>query len=276
MTNFGFTVDPSDPSRTLPSQIDRIVKLMNDALKPIGGHAFRYNGLGKCCPYSIEINTCATTVEIVTAAGNIAPCEELDVKATKEAKVICRDCGDTPDPENLTCGIRLFVDPIEVDCNCLYPPNFPPPNTYIRTIEPTLSGDGYGSESITVIKVQDATHPEGFGYFYQDAATKASNGGPGNDWRYSDVGHGRYGLLDKGSRSSNIEVKCDATYCVWDFVPTYSEVGKVNNELRYHQKDWSRVMIESKYVPLIEQWEEILTALKDRGLCGDIDVHCEI
>lgn len=274
LTPFNFTTDPSDITRSLISQIDRIVSLMNKALKPIGGHAFRQRGIGDCCDFGIQVNTCAATVLLKTSASTIAPCSVANVAATTPAKVICRNCGDTPAPEALTCGIRLFVDPITVPCDCAWPPNLPTPNTYIRTIDVGLLGDGLGSNSLVVIPVQDSQNPEGYGYYYQDMERRQSNGGEGGDWRYTNVPFGDLMQPDKGSRDANTQVICDETYCVYDFDIHYSALGNHNNAMRHHQRDLGRVMIRSKSSVTRLAWEAILVALQARGVCNNIDLVC--
>ncbi len=277
-TPFAYTVDPSDPTRSLKSQINRIVSLINKALKPIGGHAFLTKGLGNCCDYGIEINTCATTVTLNTIVNALpvamAPCAVENNNPTQAAEVICRDCGATPAPIAVTCAIRLFVDQMEVPCNCAYPPNLPPPNTYIRTLQPGLLGDGLGSNSITVVTKQEPEYPEGFGYYYQNAARYQSNGGHGGDWRYTNTNRGFVGLPDEGSRDSNNEVLCEETYCVYDFEVHYNANGFHNNALNFNQKSKAVVLIRSKNTVLIPQWEAILLALKTRGVCSSINYIC--
>jgi len=276
VTQFNYTVDPSDPTRSLVSQIDRIVTLINRSLDQIGGSAFRGSGIGKCCGHSIQINTCATTVELVTSSGNIAPCLEEDVAVTKPATRICKDCGNDPNPEEMKCGMRLFLSGIELPCHCTYPPNVPGPSTYVRTIEVGMASADQGSTDLYVIEVQKPENPEGYGYFYQQMSRWDTTGGEGFDRRYTNNPVGLLGLPDAGSRDANSQYKCDESYCVYDFEVHYSQNNYHNNQLKYYQKDKRTVSIPSSNSVLIGQWEAILLALKDRGLCGKFTINCDI
>lgn len=272
---FAYTVDPSDNTRSLTSQIDRIVALMNKELIPRGGYAYRMKGIGKCCEYGIQVNTCIASVQLMTNAANIVPCSVANVAATKDSIVICKDCSETPDPEALTCGIRLFVDTIQVPCHCAYPPNLPPPNTYIRRIQADVLGGDVGSEYIYVNEVQPPENPEGFGYYYQDKERYQSNGGPGKDWRYTNSPFGDLQLPDEASRDSNTSVDCEEMYCVYDFEINYSALNNgPSNALRFNQRDLGRVLIRSKSSVLRTAWELVLVALKNRGICSNIDTTC--
>lgn len=274
-TNFTYTVDPTDNTKSLVAQIDRIVDLINEALKPIGGYAYRMKGLGKCCDYKIQINTCAT-VKLIGASADIDPTSVENIAASQDADVICRDCGDTPAPETLTCGLRIFVDTVDVPCNCAYPDSVPGPNTYIRTIKPMLLADDNSTGSLYVVEKQAPERPEGFGYYYQQLQRRESTGGPGRDKRYTNAYFGESLILpDAGSRDSNIDVQCDSTYCVYDFDINHSAIGKHNNALGYHNRDRGIVLIKKSNTTLKDDWEEILTALQSRGLCTTINVTCE-
>lgn len=278
VTNFNFTVDPSDPTRSLVSQIDRIVYLINEALKPIGGHAVRLKGLGNCCAHQIQINSCQTNIQLVTQAGNIGPTSIANVAQTAPPTVICRDCAAVPPATNLTCGIRLFVDMVEVPCgecgDVWRSINLPPPNTYIRTIEPSLLGDDVGSDALYVFNVQSPINPEGFGYYYQHKQRYETNGGPGRDFRYSNATFGDLQLPDEGSRDSHLDVICPNQYCIYDFEIHYSKVGHHNNALRYHNTSLGRVLIKNTNATLIPQWEAVLAAFQARGVCNSIQLNC--
>lgn len=276
-TAFNFTVDPTDNTRSLVSQIDRIVYLINQALKPIGGSAVRLKGLGNCCAHQIQINSCQTNIQLITNAGNVAPTSVADVARTVAAEVICRDCAATPAPVALACGIRLFVDPVEVPCgecgDVWRSINLPPPNTYIRTIQPSLL-DAASTDALHVFTVQNPVHPEGFGYYYQHKQRWESNGGPGRDFRYTNAYFGDLQLADAGSRDSHLDVVCLNQYCVYDFTIRYSAVGHHNAALRYHNKNLGRVLIKNTSVTLRPQFEAVLAAFSALGTCNSIDLTC--
>ena len=277
-TAFNYTVDPTDPTRSLVSQIDRIVYLINEALKPIGGTAVRLKGLGNCCAHQIQINSCQTNIQLITNAGNVGPTSVADIARTTPSEIICRDCGATPAPTALTCGIRLFVDPVEVPCgecgDVWRSINLPPPNTYIRTIRPTLLGDNTGSDTLYVFNVQSPIHPDGFGYYYQHKQRWESNGGPGRDRRYTNANFGDLQLPDEGSRDSALDVICKNQYCIYDFDINYSAVGHHNSALRYHNRDLGRVLIKNTNATLIPLWEAVLLAFQARGVCSSINTTC--
>lgn len=275
-TLFTGTTDPSDPTRTMKSQLPRVVRLINEALKPIGGGAVMLSGLGSCCEPTIQVSTCATTFTLRSGVATISATNSSTPSASDPAVVKCRDCGDTPAPTALTCGVRLYVDQLEAPCDCKWPPNLPLPNTFIRTIEPDLLGDGAGSNYLVIQDIQKPVHPRGFGYYYQDMARRQTNGGEGGDWMYTNVHQGHLMQPEAGSRDANVEVLCTEKYCVWDFETIYSATPDMSNSPTYTQKSLARMIIRSKNATLIPDWQAILQAMKDRGICGDVEVECDV
>src|SRR5690606_24805971 len=115
---FTNTTKPGDTSISLPSQLNRIVAGINTALENVGGSAVLKGSLNPGACYFIEVNSCATEVELITVAGNIEPDEVSTPFDEVAQETICKGCGVEPGSISLTCGIRIFVDPIEVPCDC--------------------------------------------------------------------------------------------------------------------------------------------------------------
>ena len=172
------------------------------------------SGLGSCCEPTIQVSTCATTFTLRSGNATISATSTSTPSASDPAVVKCRDCGNTPAPTALTCGVRLYVDQLEAPCDCKWPPNLPLPNTFIRTIEPDLLGDGAGSNYLVIQDIQKPVHPRGFGYYYQDMARRQTNGGEGGDWMYTNVHQGHLMQPEAGSRDANVDVLCTEKACV--------------------------------------------------------------
>jgi hypothetical protein len=143
-------------------------------------------------------------------------------------------------------------------------------------LQPDLLGDGAGSNYLIVKNVQSPIHPRGFGYYYQDMARRQSNGGEGGDWMYTNVHQGNLMQPEAGSRDANVDVICQETYCVWDFQVKYSSAPEISNSPLYTQKSLARVLIRSRNENLITDWEAVLVALKAKGVCSNVETHCDV
>lgn len=276
-TTFSYTTKVGDATTTLPTQLDRVVEGVNSALETVGGSAVIKGTLRPKNGYILEVNTCATSVELITSDGNLAPTTELNPFTELDQTKVCKGCGVTPDTINLGCGIRIFVDPVEVPCDCKYPSNLPAPNTYVRTIEPAFAGDGWVCHNHYSKVSQEQVLPSGFGYFWQDKAHYGQhNGGTGRNWRYSNRRVGRIGLPDDYSRASNAInlIKCDETYCVYNITTVKKDLEKFNNAVHYSNTDLTYMLIPEGDDATKASFEPYLSALQDRGICSPGEIEC--
>lgn len=278
-TDFSYTTKAGDTTVTLVSQLDRVVDSINEALKDTGGSAHLKASMSPKTCYTLEINTCAEVVTLNTDGGALTPTTEFNPFTPQAKNKVCKNCNVTPETVDYTCGIRIFVDPIEVPCDCKYPPNLPAPNTYIRKIEPAFTGKGWDCSNHYWEVSQEQVLPSGFGYFYQDKAHYGQhNGGTGRNFRNSNRRVGRIGLPDQGSRASNAInlIKCDETYCVYNITTTTKSLEKFNNAVQYFNSDGTYMMIPEAHTVTKDSFEPYLTALQNRGICTPGDVQCAV
>lgn len=277
-TLFSFTVNPADTTKTLPGQVDRVVKLLNDALESRGGSAFLKRGLGKCCQYEIEINSCADDIVLIGDGADIEPSSLSNPFASNDVEVVCQTCDNSGTSNTAKCGVRLFASPVEVPCNCEYPDNLPSPNTYIRTLEVQNVG-GWDCTGFYKREVCKPEVPEGFGYFYQKLGLrKNSNGGKGRDFRNSNRSVGYPALPDEFSRFTNAArgIKCEETYCVYNLMNTNITKGYHNNARLHANTSVDYILIPQKDINTRTDFETILAALQDRGICSLGDINCDV
>lgn len=277
---FLYTTKPGDTTKTLPSQLKRVVNEINRTFEAndIGGSAILTNSIGKCCPYSIEINSCENTIQLITDGGNVDPCSVSNPFSAQDLNTICKGCGVEASQINLNCGIRIIVDPLEVPCDCKYPPNIAVPNTYSRTVEPAFVEGGWVCNNHYWKVAQEQELPEGFGYFWQDKAHYGQhNGGGGRDWRYSNRRVGRIGLPDEASRAENAHnlIKCDETYCTYNVLVDKHQNLKHNNQGRVYNTNLAYILIPQKHDVTKASWEQYLAALQARGACAAGNITCD-
>lgn len=276
VTTFDFTTVPGDTSQTKLGQLERVIYLTNKALDETGGYAYMAEGIGDCCDRCIEISTCIDAVLFTTAAGTIAPTNTANPFESLDVDQICRDCDVTPGSLDITCGFRVFVDPVSVECMCDLPANGVP-NYYGRTLKVEFTGEGWECSNTHVKEVQKQVLPEGFGFFWQDREQWQHNGGSGRDYRYSNKHVGRnYKAPDKFSRVSNTHVDCEGTYCIYNLVTTVGKRNKHNNAWKRYNTDHSDFLVPSKDAVTIPSWETYLNALYQRGICTTGNIECDL
>lgn len=278
-TDFTFTTKPGDTSVTLHGQMERVVSQANKAIEAVGGGAYLTPGDRACCPYNITVNTCADSVQFIVDGAPVDPCEEYNPFTAQIKESVCKGCGASPEEVNLNCGFSILVDPLDVPCDCKFPPNMAVPNYYGRTIEPAFAGDGWVCHNHYWTEAQEQKLPAGYGYFWQDKAHYGQhNGGTARDWRYSNRRVGRIGLPDAHSRASNAAnlIKCDETYCVYNITSTDRDHEWFNNAVRHYNTDVSYVLVPEKDTQTKSTWEPILAALQARGICCPGDIACGV
>lgn len=273
--DFTYTTDPADAGSTLPSQLSRIVGLINAELEPSGGFAWLSRGTGPCCAYTLNVMSCYDDFQIDTDDAE-APLTVVPVSPFTEftTSPYCPDCTSQDTATTPTVGLLIYVDPLELPCDCQYPPNLPVPNYYGRTIEVYPIGEGWVGGQTWIAELQAMTLPVGFGYFWQDRERYQHNGGRGKNYRYSRTLRGTVPQPDANSAVSNTTVVCDETYCVYDLIITTTVRGKNSNGLSYSNQDLGFVLVPSGDTTTTASWETILTALQARGVCSGGSITC--
>lgn len=263
---------------TYPEQIKRVVCSINRILEDVGGSAKLQRGIGRCCPYSIEVNTCGVAPKLLVDGKPLDPKLSRNPFSTKQIEQICKGCGITPEKIKLGCGIRLFVDPIEVPCHCAYPPHLASPNMYVRNIEAQFVGEGWVCNNFHSFTSQKSERPEGFGYYWQDQAVhRQYKGGPGRNFRYSNNTRGKVvALPDESSNFTNAAkgIKCEETYCAYNLVIQKSKKGFFNNALTWTNCNIVYLLIpdsDDKTLPSIVSW---LAAFQKIGICIPGNLIC--
>lgn len=260
-TDFTYTVDPGDDTRTLKSQMERVVELINDALGD-DGYAYLTKGIGGCCPYSIAISTTIASVVLTTEDGDITPCEEINPF----------------DSTSHTHGFTVLIDPVTVECLCDLPPD-DVPNYYGRTLKAEFVGDGWACNQTEVIEKQAQVLPEGFGYFWQDKERYQHRGGSGRNFRNSDRYQGKtYYRPDANSRvmAAPATVKCNETYCQYFLRTTQGKLNKFSNALKTYNTDGSWILVPERDSTTRASWELFLNALYARGICNAPTLTCTV
>lgn len=276
--NFEFTTLPEDPTKSSHGQIKRAICEINLILETVGGSAKLQRGVGRCCPYSLEINTCGIAPKLLTSTGPVDPKISRSPFTSKQIEQICKGCGITPDKIKLGCGLRLFVDPIEVPCNCLYPDNLAAPNMYIRNIEAQFVGDGWVCKNFHSFTSQKSERPEGFGYYWeQEAVSRQYSGGPSRDFRYSNFFKGKVvPLPDSSSNFTNASkgIKCPETYCAFNLLSQRTRKGFFSNALSWTNCDVIYLLVPDKDDKTLCDVTDVLAVLQKLGTCIPGNVIC--
>lgn len=272
----GTTAIVGSDTVTLIGQLPRVVDLMNKALEATGGYAHMSRSINGCCSYCIEVTTCAGAILLDSGSDpDISPASTANAFHTafvNEATCVTCDSADTE--VTPTCGIRLYVDPLTVDCLCDLPPNITPPMNYYRKIEVTSVGDWDCADFYTR-EVSAQTLDEGFGFYYQDREHYQDNGGIGRGYRMGNTHRGEIGLPDAHSRSTNATtIKCKDSYCVYNIEWSHPKVGRFSNSLTRNNKDLVTVLVPSADSTTKTSWETFLAQLHVIGTCISQDVTC--
>lgn len=273
-TNTTVTVDGDH--YTLVSQLPNLINQLNAVLKPKGGYAYVKKGIGGCCDYCIEISTCEGAVVFTTQSGSLEAEDAVNPFSEGFTKgAICPSCDASSSTINPTCGFRIYVDPLDVECLCDFPPNDNIPFTYSRTIEITPTGD-WECADFFVKEACAQVLDEGFGFYYKDREHFQNNGGIGRNYRYSNTMRGEIGLPDAYSRSAQAAktVDCHETYCVYNIVWSHDRKEKFSNALQRTNREMSTVLIPAGDTTTKTAWETYLAQLVNIGACTTQDISC--
>lgn len=267
---FANVVDPSAPTQTLVEQIPTVISQINTFLM---GKGSAYLKKVDCCSYEIEVNSCLTGVTLTYHDNSTATYADTSPFTQYTLDEMCDGCA-APATDTYSCGVRIYVDPLELPCNC-YPASNPP-NYLGRTVKVTAWGDGWYNTSYRVVEVAKMSIAVGTGYEVQQNELKQSNGGEGFDYTYGQsYTDGRFELpLDSSAINQASVADCNDLYCIWSvvvenhFAPSQRAINVQNAQ------SVSFVNVPRGDTTTITAMEELFTALAARGFCSSAEVAC--
>lgn len=270
---FSNVVDPDNPSQTLMEQVPYVISQINKWLK---GKGSAYLKKVDCCSYEIAVNTCLTNVAMTyydDAAVTSASTDSF-VESTEED--MYAGCVG-PVGKTYAHGVRIFVDPLELPCNCQYPDGNPP-SYFGRTVTLTAWGDGWNDTSWQAIEVEAMGMFQGSGYEVQQNELMNSTGGEGFDYDLSmDYGPDGSRVPAPGSytRIGQASVaECNKMYCIWSLVVENHMAGSSTARHVSNSQSQSFINIPKEDTDTISAMEEMLAALADRGFCSSATIEC--
>ncbi len=208
---FTGNVDPSDAGQTLIAQMKNIVRQINIALDGRGS-AILTRGVGKCCPITLEINSCADVTLQSANDVDIVPCASINPLSPIETGETCLNCSGDPAPTTtFEYGFRVFADDVEIPDTTCFPPN-PVKGNLVRKVDIYPSG-GFSCGGTYVRKVQKAQHPEGLGYQWQWRDYASATGGSGREHQPFNKNYGPLRLPGNESRAKATLVNPNTEYC---------------------------------------------------------------
>jgi hypothetical protein len=264
-------VDPSAPEQTLVEQLQSVVDQIDVWLTGKGSAALKQID---CCSYSIEINSCLTGFVLTyhddaTTSGTSTPA--FVAFTPSEPCVGCE--GDTE--VTYTCGVRVYVYPLDLPCNCKYPDGNPP-SYYGRTVKITAWGDGWDNTSYRVVPVQSQKVPLGTGYQVQQQEKKQSVGGQGFDYSPGmSYSNGNLPLpLNSSAAVQAINAVCEDLYCIWSVVTEEHTPGQAHARLVHNSQTLNFINVPREDLNDVEDVQAVMEALDARGFCSEIDYEC--
>jgi hypothetical protein len=252
---------------------------LNDYLHPKGVHAHINRGIGKCCDYLLTVAGCINAAPIVVGGGDPVFQGEDPFKSRKW-KESCNTCGTTEGEETPGCKIRLFMDSINLPCNCGLPASGwgDLENFENRIVDVQFRGTGWHQPSVWWEEVVEQIEPEGFGYDYiYDALNFPSAGGGGNFNYHGGYFYGDFSNLTMpgyqfGSFMGG--VKCNETYCqigiCWEKT---GQAGNIN-ALTYTNLEYTKLLIPTGDVNTQAAYEEVFAAFAGLNKCDISGEKC--
>lgn len=264
-------VDPSAPTQTLAEQIPGVIAQINAWMD---GKGSVYPKLVDCCSWEWEFNSCLANIVLTyhdDSAASSASLAAFSEFAIDDPAIQC----DTPAVDTNACGVRIFVDPLELPCNCLYP-DVNPPSYFGRTAKITAWGDGWENTSWRAPIVSKGSVPIGTGYDVQQQELKNSNGGEGFDYAYGvSMNDGRYPLPLGSSAFAQASVaECEAMYCIWSVVIKNSIAPSPHARNVQNSQSVGWINIKRTDTVDIAVMEDVFTALAERGFCSSAVIEC--
>ena len=208
---FTGNLNPSDPTLTLIGQLPNIVRQINVALDGYGS-AILIRGTGKCCPITLEVNTCATGITLLDADDVLIEGTTTTPLAPVTLPGQCLNCGDqTLTETTYDYGIRVIAKDTPVPDTGCYPPN-PIVASLVRKINIYPTG-GFTCGSSFVRKTQKAQLPENLGYQWSWRDYASANGGSGREHFSHNKNYGPLMLPGANTRATSTFVDPSVDYC---------------------------------------------------------------
>lgn len=268
---FTNVVDPSHPTQTLVEQLDSVVDQINIFLN---GKGSAYLKKVDCCSYTIEINSCLTGITLsyhddATTTGTSTPAFSSFVPNEE-----CEGCAGSG-TATFSCGIRLYVDPLELPCHCAYPDGNPP-SYFGRTAKITAWGDGWNNTSYRTVVVQQGSLASGTGYEVQQNEFRQSNGGQGFDYPYgSYTADGRITMPLSSSAAARASVAdCDDIYCIWSIVTENHLAGHPSSRIVHNAQTVNWLNVPRYDTVTVGAAQDVLEAMAGVGLCSRAEIEC--
>lgn len=260
---FTNTTVPGDLTKTYPSQLPEIIRQANEFLAANGGGT---------AYYTENLGSSTITVHIISSTAGI----HLQGVALADIAVTSDTNPFTVAATTFSCGLRLILDPITVDCSCDLPPN-----EYLDqfrgrriSLDMTSSEDDFTGTNFEEFEVQPMVLPSGLGIFWQDQERYQTMGGPGKDYRYTNNHRGMLRGIDKFSRDASVRTICDESYCQYSLILKNNKLKNGLSQEGVTNRDLTRILIASASSTLRTSFETYLNAFIARGDCGLESVTC--
>lgn len=268
---FQNAVDPAAPTQTLLEQLGTVVDQINTFLT---GKGTAYLKQVNCCEFAIEVNTCMTNVTLTYHDDTTNTGSTSAAFTAFTPSATCLGCNSQGE-ETMACGVRIFIDPLELPCNCQYPDGNAP-DYFGRSATATAWGDGWKETSYRVVVVQNMQVPLGTGYEVQQNEFNQSQGGSGFNYPlgalYSDD---RIPLPLAKSRANQASVAdCTKMYCIWSIVTVDQVVGSPIARNVQNSQSVSFLNIPRTDETTIAAAQDVLAAMTARGFCSSAEYTC--
>jgi hypothetical protein len=266
---------PGNVDVTAIGQLAGIVEQINTALDGNGTATLLASG-AKCCPYSIEINTCLEDVVLngwdpEEGEGGepvaLTPCGDATNPLVVPADApTCRNC-EVDEAGDLTypAGIRIFGKEVEPGSGCYIPQ---PVRTYLgRQLEIYPKG-GFENGTYRVVDVQDAENANNLGSQLIHIEYRQNVGGPGRhlDRPFNSMS-GRFNLPIKGDRITELQTDPNKQYCHYVIEHTLPSSSTSYHGFKTAAKLRTRIFIPSADTTTITDVEAILNAYYTSAPC---------
>lgn len=240
----------------------------------LSGKGSAYSKMVDCCTYELEVNSCLTNVTITYHDDSTATFVDTDAFASYVVDEMCIGCAE-PTNGMFACGVRVYLDPLELPCNCLYA-NGNPPSYFGRTAKITAWGDGWNDTGWRTVIVSPGTVAVGTGFEVQLNELHQSNGGEGFDYSY---GHSysddRHPMpLGSSALGQAVVAECNDLYCIWSIVVQdhFAPVQYARNVQNSQSVNW--VNVPRQDTATIAEMEALWAALALRGFCSSAEIEC--
>lgn len=267
---FSGVTDPSAPTQTLHEQLDSVINQINIAIE---GKGSAYLKKVDCCSYTIEINSCLEGLAMTYHDDASVTSASTAAFESFENDPNCKGC-DGATSKTFTCGVRIYVNPLEFPCHCEYPDGNPP-SYYGRSVRLSVLGEAWDGTPYRVKEVQSQTLWTGTGYQVQQREMRVDHGGEGFDYDLgADMAPGDIPRPLPGTRYAETIAKCDAMYCMWS-VNVDTQIASQNHGAGvFNNSSLTHINVRKDHTTAVAAVQNVLAKLEERGVCKDFDYEC--